>query len=296
MGADADGRVAFLLALVIIGAAAAVSAGSSACLQAARNGGWSNVNWGLKGVAGAAIVGAVAGGATLGVGTLVGGVGGAALAGSAGSAASYSTSAIVGQSEFTAGGLAKSMAIGAVAGAVSGAVTGELGSGLLSQIAGSAAGGATAFTGSVLMGDDATAEGFALSIGMGVAGALANYGMVNGAQALITPTAPAPKAAPTPNAPPFKTAGGMTAPSVPMPARAPEPAPIPNPEPKPVRGKLNLPVQEITVFKADTLVAEVPPAPTRQGSTSVRHGRNNAQAAVQAGNEAASAAQAAHVA
>jgi RHS repeat-associated protein len=109
MSVDRDGRfIPLLVAAVIV--AAVVSAGANAAMQASQTGSWSQVDWGLSGVAGAALSGAAAAAVSGGVGGLiaaplagalgatVGAVATGAIAGAAGSFVGYSTA--VGASQF----------------------------------------------------------------------------------------------------------------------------------------------------------------------------------------------------
>ena len=148
-----------------------------------------HVNWGLKGVAGAAIVGGVAAGATFGAGTFAtsigaGAVGSGIIGGAAGGAAGYAAGAGVGQHDFTVGGLAKSMFVGGVVGGAAAGVgelaqtylsgtLGKVGAGIVGAMAGGAAGYAIA---SGIMGEKLTWEGLALAEGQGLASFAASLG------------------------------------------------------------------------------------------------------------------------
>ena len=116
MGVDPDGRFAFLIIIAVILISAAIAASTNVAVQASTVG-WSNIDWGIKGVAGAAIIGGAAGAATMGVGALVGGgIAGGALGGAAGAATSYSGTAALQGGEFSAAGLGRAVAVGTVAG------------------------------------------------------------------------------------------------------------------------------------------------------------------------------------
>ena len=88
MGVDPDGRFAFLIVIAVIIICAAIAGGSNLAVQA-NTVGWNRVNWGIKGVAGSALIGAAAGAATMGAGAAVGaaigaGTGAVAAAGAVG--------------------------------------------------------------------------------------------------------------------------------------------------------------------------------------------------------------------
>jgi RHS repeat-associated protein len=191
MAVDPDGRIVFvLLAAAAIGAV--VAAATSVAVQAATVG-WGNINWGIKGVLGAAIVGAVAGAVSAGVGGVVSGaisgfggtLAGGIAGGAAASAAAYSASAALGNSSFTGKGFLTSIAIGAATGAVSAAG----GAGSSAVLGGSQVGGAV---GGTLLGGVAgtgltyAATGqfdgtsFAISLGLSLASSVAQAGVGDG--------------------------------------------------------------------------------------------------------------------
>ena len=136
---DPDGRCPILAVVVI---AAVVSAATSATVQYATTG---HVDWGWKGVAGAALAGAVGGAVGAGVGIAAAGYG-ATAAGALGGAAGGATSGGLGTA--LAGGNATAVFKSALTGAVSGAVGGAVGvsAGSPSANAGTAFGGSMAGT------------------------------------------------------------------------------------------------------------------------------------------------------
>jgi hypothetical protein len=176
MGVDPDGRIAFLVVIAVILIAAAIAGGTNAAVQASTVG-WGNVNWGLKGVAGAAIVGGVAGACTMGVGAVVGGVAGGALAGAVGGAAAYSTSVLVTGSDFRVEDLARSTAVGAVTGLVSAGTTEVLGDTAGAAYIGAVAGGVAGYGTNALLGGDASWQSLALSLGIGLGVSLSIAGV-----------------------------------------------------------------------------------------------------------------------
>jgi RHS repeat-associated protein len=172
---DPDGRNPLVVALIAAIVAAAVNTG----VQLANNGGdFGKVNWGWKGVAGAAVIGAISGGVGAGVGAGIaatsgsgafGGLAGGAYGGTVG----YFAGAAIGAYQPTVAGYASSM----IGGALGGATGGALGPGFGSSLAAAGTGGTASFlTGAAITGH-ASFDEFALSIGAGVAAAVASYGL-----------------------------------------------------------------------------------------------------------------------
>jgi RHS repeat-associated protein len=200
MGVDPDGRepitIGIVVGAVIIGAV--IGAGTSVAIQAS-NVGWDDIDWGLKGVAGAAITGAVAGAVTLGAGSWIGGalsassnIGGAlaagAITGAIGSSSSYVTSSLLAGQRMSLGGFGKAAAVGG-AGGLAGAAAGFGGASLASEFgasestaqsvgagAGAAGGSSGSLATSMAFGDQMTALTFAMSYAGGLAGAMAGKG------------------------------------------------------------------------------------------------------------------------
>jgi hypothetical protein len=181
---DPDGRFAFMAIVAAAFVAAAVSATTSIAVQAATVG-WSNINWGIKGVLGAAIVGGIAGAASFGIGGLVAsGLPATASAasvtiatgitgGAAGGVAAYGASAALGRGSFTGQGVVKALFFGAVSGFVGSTANVVFGGGMAGGVAGTLAGGSTgAFLDYADTGYfDATS--FGISVGIGLASAAA---------------------------------------------------------------------------------------------------------------------------
>jgi hypothetical protein len=201
MGVDPDGRLAFLVVLAIVIIVSALAAGTTtAVMQYNAGAGWSSINWGSVflsagiGAASGAVscgVGAVVApavgaalGTTLGAGTAatVGTVTGAAAGGAAGGAASYGLRHTGGG--FSWGVFGRSVAIGGIAG-----VTGA-GAGLSAAAQGAGAGWSAAaaglggsvgaYGGSVYIGGQAASwQSFGLSVGVGLASAVAAGNAMN---------------------------------------------------------------------------------------------------------------------
>ena len=134
------------------------------------------MNWGIKGVAGSAIIGGAAGGATMGVGAPVGGgIAGGALGGAAGAATSYTGTAALQGGEFSAGGLGRAVAVGTVTGffGAAGAAKG----GIEGAIKGTVAGAFMGFFTNAVLGGDVSFEGLGLSIGLGFASSVTMQGL-----------------------------------------------------------------------------------------------------------------------
>ncbi len=205
MNVDPDGRELCTLAVlgIIAAVSAIVAATTSVTVQAVQNGGIDEVNWGLSGVAGAALAGAVSGfvggAAGLGAGAVAGaGLAGAsaagatfgaaviggAVGGAVGGAAGYLTSAgvagSVGGRRFRGKAFGKSVGLGALSGAVSGAASGGISWGgeqtLTSGLVGSLAGAGTGYGVGAAIDGRFSALDMVVSLGGSVAGVLANHG------------------------------------------------------------------------------------------------------------------------
>lgn len=203
MGRDPNGKIFgiddFLIGLGITALASAfIGAGTSIAVQAISVG-WSHINWGIEGVAGAAITGAVTGAVTAGVGSaignalsastsLYGALGTGTISGALGGATSYVTSSLIAGHGMSWGGLGKAIAAGGaggLAGAAVGIGAGTLtkgfgGSDGLSAAVGAGAGGLGGVGGGLgvglIFGDSVTTKSILLSLGAGLAGAMAGYG------------------------------------------------------------------------------------------------------------------------
>lgn len=198
MGTDPDGRFFFLLPVAIIVGSALIASATSVAVQAATVG-WDHIDWGLKGVAGAAITGAVAGAVTMGAGavignalsastSLAGGLATGAISGAIGAGASYVTSSALAGQKMSWSGFGKAVAMGG-AGGLAGAAAGIGGSALtralggsqgLAAVIGSNLGGVAGAGGSLVVGlafgDQVSGSSMALSLGAGLAGAMASHG------------------------------------------------------------------------------------------------------------------------
>lgn len=192
---DADGQFAPLVIVGIIAVSAIIAAGTSVAVQASTVG-WDHIDWGLKGVAGAAIAGAVSGAVTAGAGSVIGGALGASsslagslatstLSGALGASASYVTSSALAGRGMSWSGFGKAAAVGG-AGGLAGGVAGAGGSALANGMGGSQtasewAGAVTGAVGgsggglatSLAFGDQITTQALLSSFGGGLAGALA---------------------------------------------------------------------------------------------------------------------------
>jgi RHS repeat-associated protein len=191
---DPDGEIAPLVVVGIVVVSALIAGGTNAYVQS-QSVGWSNVSWGLSGVLGAAAAGGVAGGVSLGVGTVLaapaaaalGSVGGAAVAaggaGAAAGAASYVTAGGLGGATLTWKGLGLSTLGGVAAGSVGGVAGGvvlEAGAGaFVGALAGATGGALTGYSFGLAFGGEATVDGALLALGAGLAGAAATYGVAS---------------------------------------------------------------------------------------------------------------------
>ena len=183
MGVDPDGRLVFLVVIAVIVICAAIAGGSNLAVQA-NTVGWNRVNWGIKGVAGSALIGAAAGAATMGAGAAVGAAAGAgtgaaaaagAVGGAAGGATAYLGSAALQGGEFSGGGFGRAVLVGAVSGFF-GAAGGAAG-GFAGAVEGSLAGGTMGFFVNAALGGDSSLESFGLSMGIGLASSVAMQGL-----------------------------------------------------------------------------------------------------------------------
>jgi len=197
VGTDPDGRVLILAAILIgIAIGAALGAGSNFVAQGIRT------NWDLKNIDGvqvlaSGLIGAAAGGVSGGLGVwtstaVTGGLGagstaaaagsvaGGIVGGAAGGAVSYSLNSLAYSRQygsFSLGGLGKSMAISACGG-LAGASTGALlGGDFWGSVAAGFAGSGASYGSSVMLGGQASWQSFGLSMGSGLAGALASEGV-----------------------------------------------------------------------------------------------------------------------
>ncbi len=174
---DPDGRLAIVAAVAIgILVGAVIAGGTSASVQYAQTGSLKQVNWGWKGVGGAALAGGIGGGLSAGLGAAGAGV----WAGAAGGAASSATSA--GTSGASSGGILVAGGLGAVGGLAGGAVSGLLNDAALSALEPTGVGlstaiGLSAASSSIVSG---AAMGVAVEGIRGFGGADVDYGRAAG--------------------------------------------------------------------------------------------------------------------
>ncbi len=170
---DPDGRE-ILTVLAIIGISALVAGATSATVQYATTG---HVDWGWKGVAGAALAGAVGCGVGMGVGVIAGGAAsgfiGTALAG--GSASDIGKSALIGAVSGAVGG-----AVGVEAGSTSSNGLTALGGTMVGTAAGTGAGIGFAWA---AFGQDPTWQSAGIAFASAFGGALASTALSRGYQA-----------------------------------------------------------------------------------------------------------------
>jgi len=179
MAVDPNGEeLVTILVAVGIGLAigAAVGGGTAITVQAVHGRELNDMDWGIKGVGGAILVGAVSGAVSGGFGALGSGLLNATVSGALASMSGQGVGYLSGQNkgehfwENVAGGAVAGAVGGGFAGLADGACTECVVTGL---VTGPAAGyGSSAF----LSGDEVTGEGLALALGGSLAGAAANYG------------------------------------------------------------------------------------------------------------------------
>jgi RHS repeat-associated protein len=190
---DPDGREPISLTVICVSilVAAVVAGGTSATVQYAKTG---HVNWGMKGVAGAAIAGGIGAAVGMGVGgiasgALGGGFWGGVGAGAIGGAAGGATSGALG-SRFATGswhGAGRAALTGAVSGAIGGGVGVMCGSqssgwaGFGGTMAGTGAGTASGVAfGAAAWGEDVTWKSLGMAFSTAFGGAIAGAALSKG--------------------------------------------------------------------------------------------------------------------